>query len=99
MWCAITFRTQTMLAMANPFKLQSLLDLTSVMGNQYGLDLSWEKYVVMAINDPGVIHDPSMQQLKKVQQARDLGSLLHYQAESKLEITRRLGEARELLKV
>ena len=54
--------------------------------------------VPMTINSARFRHDPSMEPIKKVQRTIWLGDLLHKQAESKPEITRRLGEATGLFK-
>ena len=51
------------------------------------------------MNNQGVVRDPSVQPIKTVQQAVYLGGLLHSGAESKPEVTRRLGEARRTFKL
>eukprot|EP00959_Pyramimonas_sp_CCMP1952_P021659 456700-Pyramimonas_sp.AAC.1 len=95
----ILYADDTMLMSAHPLKLQVLLDLTIRVGKQCGLDLNWDKTVAMTVNNQGVVRDPHMQPIKNVQQAVYLGGLLHSGAESKPEVTRRLGEARRTFKL
>ena len=90
----VLYADDTMLVSGSAVKIQLLLDFTIKVGKQYGLDLNWSKTVVMRINNDGLVLDPSLQPIKHVRQAVYLGGLLHINADSKPEVTRRLGEAR-----
>ena len=94
----VLYADDTMLVSASALKVQLLLNITIQVGKQYGLDLNWSKTVVLNINNDGVVRDPTMQPIKQVHQAVYLGGLLHSKAESKPEVTRRLGEARGLFR-
>eukprot|EP00959_Pyramimonas_sp_CCMP1952_P184615 3860059-Pyramimonas_sp.AAC.1 len=65
----ILYADDTMLVSANEFKLQVLLDLTIEIGSQCGLDLNWNKTVVMQINNTGMVYDSFSNPLKVAQQA------------------------------
>ena len=89
----VLYADDTLLVSGSAAKIQILLDLTIKVGKQYGLDLNFSKTVVMKINNDGMVLDPSLQPLKHVRQAVYLGGLLHSNADSKPEVTRRLGDA------
>ena len=56
----VLYAGDTMLASAHPLKLQILLNLMIGMGNQCGLNFTWDNIVTITIYSDGDVRDPSV---------------------------------------
>jgi len=74
--------------------LQTFLDQVVAHGHAYGLELNWDKTIVLAVRHPGELKRPDGQAVVKEEQAIYLGGLLAQDGNPATELTRRIGEAR-----
>ena len=90
----VLYADDTLLMSSGAAKLQRHLELVVDEGKRYGLELNWKKTMAMRIGNAGDIRTPSGEAIGVVEQAVYLGGLLSTTGCAKLEVTRRLGEAR-----
>ena len=64
----LLYADDTILVSSSTHKLQSLLNAVIEEGAAYGLELNWDKTLVMQIKHNGCIFDPSGNPLKTVEQ-------------------------------
>ena len=95
----LLYADDTVLLSASPVRLQLVLDLIIQEGEKYGLQLNWKKTVMMRIRNDGQVFSPDGHALESVEQAVYLGGLLSTTANSKPEVTRRIGEAKRIFKL
>jgi len=89
----ILYADDTVLLSSNPNKLQMHLDILVEEGAKYGLELNWDKTVVINIHSEADLMQPSGNKIKKVDRVVYLGSILVSSASAEPELSRRLGEA------
>ena len=72
----ILYADDTVLLSSNPNKLQMHLDILVEEGAKYGLELNWDKTVVINIHSEADLMQPSGNKIKKVDRVVYLGSIL-----------------------
>ncbi|CAE8620602.1 unnamed protein product [Polarella glacialis] len=89
----VLYADDTLLISASEQRLQRHLELIVAEGKAYGMELNWDKTVVMQIRHHGEIKNQDGVILKCVSQAIYLGGLLTSDGSAISELARRLGEA------
>ena len=89
----ILYADDTVLLSSVAGKLQMHLDILVEEGAKYGLELNWDKTVLLNINTEAELARPSRDKVKRVDRAVYLGSVLAASASAIPELSRRLGEA------
>ena len=82
-----------MLLSSSQGKLQMHLDILVEEGSKYGLELNWDKTVLVNIHTEAHLTQPSGDKVKRVDRVVYLGSVLVASASAVPELSRRLGEA------
>ena len=94
----VLYADDTVLLSSCPSRLQAHLDILVDEGSKYGLELNWDKTMVIRIHSTGELYRPDGIALKAVQQITYLGGLISSDMSARLELTRRLGEAGRVFK-
>ena len=89
----ILYADDTILLSSVASKLQMHLDILVEEGAKYGLELNWDKTVLLNINTEAELARPSGDKVTRVDRAVYLGSVLTASASAVPELSRRLGEA------
>ena len=94
----VLYADDTLLVSQHQANLQQMLNAIVEEGRRYGLDLNWDKTVLMQVSTNKKIMRPDGSDIKTVRDAVYLGGLVSCDGRAATELSKRLGEASRTFK-
>ena len=89
----LLYADDTLLVGVESSRLQNCLDKVASVGNSYGLDLHWDKFQLLQVNDTFNLQSPHGQQIPPSLRLAYLGTSIYADGGVKAELNQKLGVA------